>query len=321
MSTIPTTFKRLRIPYTVVGGTRTDRARKFPVALSLLLLNRGGRLFKHSFFTELEKLGFSEIISIEGPAVSYDVETLARKFPGIRFLVLHEAASRGEQINIGMDESNGEYVFVIWNDMKIAPASLSARLIERIRDSRALCTVPLIQNQKLETVPTIMAPAFYNTLLKVLALQPTADGMMSLFPFDYCGIYSKERFVLTGGYDFGLQSPYWQKMDFGFRCYMWGEKIGCNTSLRLNYLGEVPSEDATPDDSYKYFFLKNLSIRFSGDAGSLPLSRFPAYWIKSGGFVSALREFREAKKWVEINKFRFKRDARSITELWEVPEV
>ncbi|HUX19740.1 MAG TPA: hypothetical protein VMW69_00785 [Spirochaetia bacterium] len=300
---------------------RTDRTRKFPVALTLLLLNRGGRLYKNTFFTELERLGFSEILSVEGPAVSYDVETLARKFTSIRFLVLHEAASRGEQINIGMDEANGEYVFVMWNDMKIAPASMTSRLIERVRENGSLCTVPLIQNQKLETIPTIMAPAFYNKMLKVLPLQPTADGMMSLFPFDYSGIYSKERFVLTGGYDYGLQSPYWQKMDFGFRSYMWGEKIGCNTSLRMSYLGEVPSEDATPDESYKYFFLKNLSIRFSADTGTLPYARFPEYWLKSGGFFGAMHEFRRARRWVEINKFRFKQDARGITELWEVPEV
>ena len=300
---------------------RTERARKFPVAMTLLLLNRGGRLFKNSFFVELERLGFSEILSVEGPAVSYDVETLARKFPSIRFLVLHEATTRGEQINIGMDEANGEYVFVIWNDMKIASASMTSRLVDRVREAGTLCTVPLIQNQKLETVPSIMAPAFYNKMLKVLALQPTADGMMSLFPFDYAGIYSKERFVLTGGYDHSLQSPYWQKMDFGFRSYMWGEKIACNTSMRMTYLGEVPAEDATPDESYKYFFLKNLSIRFSGDTGTLPYSRFPEYWLKSGGFFSALREFREARRWVEINKFRFRQDARGITELWEVPEV
>jgi hypothetical protein len=300
---------------------RTGRARKFPVALTVLLLNRGGRLFRDSFFSELERFGFSEILSVEGPTVSYDVETLARKFPGIRFLVLHEAASRGEQINIGMDEANGEYVFVMWNDMKIASTSIPSRLVERIRETDVLCTVPLIQNQKLGTIPTIMAPAFYNKMLKVLSLQPTADGMMSLFPFDYTGIYSKERFILTGGYDHGLQSPYWQKMDFGFRSYMWGEKIGCNTSLRMSYLGEVPTEDATPDASYKYFFLKNLSIRFSADTGVLPYSRFIEYWRKSGGFFGALREFRQAREWVEINKFRFKQDARSITELWEVPEV
>ena len=321
MSTIPTTSKRLRIPYTVVGGTRSNRSRQRPGAMTLLLLNRGGRLFKSTFYADLERLGVSEILSVEGPAVSYDIETLARKFPGIRFLVLHEAATRGEQINIGMDEAHSDHVFVIWNDLKITSASLSSRLVERVRENDVLCTVPLIQNQKLETVPTVMAPAFYNKMLKELPIQQTADGMMSLYPTDYVGIYSRARFMLTGGFDHSLQSPYWQKMDFGFRSYMWGEKICCNTALRMNYLGEVPAEDTTPDDSYKYFFLKNLSIRFSADTGTLPYSRFLEYWVKSGGFFGALREFKKARRWVEINKFRFKRDARSITELWEVPEV
>ena len=205
--------------------------------------------------------------------------------------------------------------------MRLSPSSLSERLVERLREQKLLCAVPLLQNPRLETVPSIMAPAFHGKLLKVLALQPSADGMMSLFPFDYCGIYSKEKFVVIGGYDQSMVSPYWQKMDFGFRSFMWGEKILCNTSLRMSYSGEVSSEDATPDESYKFFFLKNLSIRFTGDSGALPMSRFFSYFPKAGGLISGLREFSEVRKWVEVNRYRFKQDARSITELWELPEL
>ena len=305
----------------MVGGNRAVRARKFPVSLSLLLLNRGGRLYKHSFIAELERVGFDEIISIEGPPnVAYDVESLAREFPGIRFLVLHEAASRGEQINLGMGEAAGEYVFVMWNDMRVSQTASTARLMERLHEQQALCTVPLLQNARLESVPSIMAPAFYRKRLQVLSLPPASDGTLTLFPFDFCGIYCKERFILSGGYDHNLANPYWQKMDFGFRVYMWGEKIACSTSLRVGYLGGVPAEVTTPDESYKIFFLKNLSIRFSEDTGALPYSHFASYWIRSGGFLSSLRDFRAVRRWVAINKFRFKQDARGVTELWEVNE-
>jgi len=321
MSTIPSTSKRLSVPYTVVGGGRSGRARRFPTPLTLLLLNRGGRFFKHAFFEELTRLGAEEIISIEGPTASYEIENLSRDFPTIKFMVLHEPTSRGEQINMGVEEAKGELVFVIWNDMKLSSSSISARIVERIRESDCLCTVPLVQNARLETVPTIMAPAFYNKLLKVLALQPSSDGIMSLFPFDYCGIYNKERFILVGGYDSSLATPYWQKMDFGFRSYMWGEKIHCSTALHVSYSGELPSEDSTPDEGYKMFFLKNLSVRFTGDSGILPRSRFFPYILRTGGAMSALKAFRRARAWVETNRFRFKQDARSVTDLWEVPEL
>ncbi len=321
MSTIPSTSKRLTVPYTVVGGGRSGRARRFPTPLTVLLLNRGGRFFKHAFFEELARLGAEEIISIEGPTASYEIENLSRDFPSIKFMVLHEATSRGEQINMGVEEAKGELVFVVWNNMKLPSSSIAARILERIRESDCLCSVPLMQNARFETMPTIMAPAFYNKLLKVLALQPSSDGMMSLFPFDYCGVYNKERFILVGGYDSTLTNPYWQKMDFGFRSYMWGEKILCSTALHVSYAGELPSEDSTPNDDYRLFYLKNLSVRFTGDSGTLPRSRLFPYFFRAGGYLNALRSFRQARAWVEVNRFRFKQDARSVTELWEVPEV
>jgi hypothetical protein len=321
MSTIPTTSKRLRVPYTVVGGRHGDRQTRVPGLLSALLLNRGGGLYKHAQLSELSKLGFDEIVSVEVPPASPNIETLSRSFPSVRFLVLHDDTTRGEQINIGMEEANGAFVLVVWNDMKIAPSNISRRLEDRLRDQGAACIVPLLQNQKLESVPSVMAPAFFRKTLKVLALQPTADAMMSLYPFDYCGIYHKERFILLGGYDHTLSNMYWQKMDFGFRSYMWGEKIVCSTSLRISYLDDVPEEITTPDESYQSFFLKNLSIRRNTDYGVLPYSAFIPFWTKAGGFAASLSRFREVRRWVSINKYRFRQDARSVTELWEVPET
>ena len=80
-------------------------------------------------------------------------------------------------------------------------------------------------------------------------------------------------------------------------------------------------EEVTREQSYKLFYLKNLAIRFSRDSGTLPRSRFIPYLFNSGGdFISAGREFRNVRKWAEVNKYRFRQDARSVTELWELSE-
>ena len=84
---------------------------------------------------------------------------------------------------------------------------------------------------------------------------------------------------------------------------------------------QTPSEDSSRDQSYKLFFLKNLAIRFSRDFGYLPRGSFLPYILKSGGDVfSSIREFRVVKRWVDINRYRFKQDSLSVTELWELPE-
>ncbi len=321
MSTIPSTFRQLRVPYTVVAGNRQERTPGETRRLSLVLLNRGGRFNRVVVFHELERMGFDEIISIEGPAVSYEVESLSRRFSSVRFLLLHDQATRGEQVNLGIEEATGRSVFVLWNDMRIGPLAVLSRLLERMEQQKILCISPLLQNARSETVPSVMVPAFYRNLLRMVPLQPVKDGAPTLFPFDYCGIYQKELFSLVGGYDFGLRNPYWQKMDFGFRSHMWGERIISSTALRLSYEGDIPSEDTTPDASYKMFHLKNLAVRFSGDQGILPNSRFLPYLSRSGsGPFIAYREFRDVKRWVALNRYRFRQDARSVTELWEAPD-
>ena len=311
----------MRIPYTVVGGKPSGDAPKLPASLSLVVLNRGGRPYKSTVFTEIENLGFREVLSVEGPSAAYDIENLSRRFPFIKFLILKEEVTVGERINMAVAESNGRYNLVIWNDLKCPASAVSTKLLQRIADRNALCTVPVLQNAKGEVLPTIQAPAFYNKQLRVVALPPVKDETPSIYPFDYCGIYNKERFTLTGGFDYSLSGAYWQKLDFGFRSFMWGEQIVCDTTFRVSYRSDLPVEDTTREQSYKLFYLKNLAIRFSRDFGVLPPSRFIPYLLKSGGdFITAAREFRTVKKWVEVNKYRFRQDSRSVTELWELPE-
>ncbi len=318
MSTIPTTSNNVRVPYTIVGEKRSDKNLLLSPALSLLVLNRGGRPFKADYLKTLQKLGPIEILSVEGAAPGYDIEALAGRFPGVRFLLFQEDVSIGEQINIGMKEASGRNVLVIWNDMKPGYV-LSPRFLKSLEEADVLCQVPVLQNNRLEIIPSIKTPAFYKKKLKVLSLMPAASMMESLYPFDYTGIYQKKRFFLTGGFDHTIKTSYWQQMDFGFRAHLWGEKIVCNTSLKVSYLGEEGLEDTTPDDSYRLFYLKNLSLRYTGDAALLSSWAFIRFYLRSGSpFFGALKDFREVKKWVGINKYRFICDALSITDLWEI---
>lgn len=318
MSTIPTTSNKVRLPYTIVGSKKNDKSLVLSSALSILVLNRGGRPFKAEYLKELQKLGSAEILSVEGASPGYDIETLSKKFKGVKFLLFHREVSIGEQINIGLKESSGRNVLVLWNDMKPG-YFMSPRFLDNVDNSNALCSVPVLQNNKLEIIPSIKAPAFYHKKLKVLSLMPSANLMESLYPFDYTGIYKKEKFFLTGGYDYTITNKYWQKLDFGFRAHMWGENIVCNTGLKISYLGANPFEDTTVNESYRLFYLKNLSLRFSGDAAYISKWKFISYYLKSGSsFLEALKDYRAVKEWVQVNRYRFTCDALSITDLWEV---
>ncbi len=321
MNTIPTTSKRARIPYTVLGDGGSGGKRHFE-RLSLLVLNRGKSIFKTDFLKEIESLGFAEVISIENPGVNYDVESISRKFPFVKFLLLQESCSPGEQINLGLEEAKSEYVYTVWNNMKLSPSSVSVRLVENLQHEESICTVPVLRTSGNEIVPSIVIPAFKKRNLKIIYTVPKKNAAITLFPFDYCGIYNREKFLYSGGYDYSILNQYWQKMDFGFRVNMWGGRIVCNTSLQSAYTSDFITDDSSVDRYYRMFYLKNLAVRFNGDSGYLPGSKFIQYLLRSGeSFFTARNNFNEAKKWIELNKYRFNFDCRGLTELWSDPEM
>jgi hypothetical protein len=147
---------------------------------------------------------------------------------------------------------------------------------------------------------------------------PRKEGESTLFPFDYCALYQRESFMRCGGYDSALSNTYWQMLDFGFRCFLWGERLMGSTKLGMAYVGAPPAENATPDDSYKLFYLKNLAVRTRRETGVLPLRMFFDYLIHCGaGPLAAAREFLAAREWVRVHKFRFRREPRDVIERWE----
>ena len=315
MSTTPTIFKRPRASYTVVGGSN----RAGPDDLTVLLLARGGRFYREEQLRELSAQPNVRILSVEGPTPAYDLEELARRHPAVRFLLLRSPASPGEKINLGIDEALSERILVLWSDMRDEGDSLDAGPPARQRE--LLCQVPRLKSPKGEVLPSILVPAMIKGSLKVLPWKPAQEGMRSLYPFDYCGLYSRRRFQQLGGYDPWMTNPYWQKMDFGFRAGLWGETIAWQPRWQFAYTGEPAGEDSTPDSSYKLFFLKNMAVRFTGDSGLLPLSRFPRYAMRSGsGLLDSLKEFREVRAWVQENRFRFQGDVPSLLGRWEMPE-
>jgi hypothetical protein len=66
------------------------------------------------------------------------------------------------------------------------------------------------------------------------------------------------------------------------------------------------------------FFLKNLAVRLDPGGGRIPRSAFFPFFLHSGcGFLTALSEFRRARRWVACNAFRFVTDSGHAAENWE----
>ncbi len=309
------------MPYTVLGGAAKARVRKYLFPLSIVVLNRGGRIFREPILDELGDRDDCEVIVIEGPEAVPEIDSLVHKYPLVRFLLLQAACTAGEKVNLGVEEAQSKLVFMVWSDMRIPLSTLSRRVLEKIEARSLLCTLPVLKNPRMQTVPSLFIPGYADRRLRIVPWNPLYDGMKSAFPFDYAGVYHKEKYRFSGGYDGGLVSPYWQKADFGFRNLLWGGEMSVNTSIFCQYRQDAPEEDSTPDDSYKYFYLKNISVDFRRDRGVLGYGKFPTYLLKSGsGLWKGLKEFRSVRAWVWENRYRFKMDTRELVDLWPVPE-
>ncbi len=321
MNTIPTTSKKPKISYTVVGGARIDRLRKFSFPFTIILLNRGGFFYRSEMILELQDLKVGDIICIEGPHIPYDIEPLSRKFPDIRFLLLRDEASVGEKINLGLEEAQSKLVLIGWSNTRVIPSSLNRAFLDRIEQSEAICTLPQFKNSRGEIIPSIRIPAFIRNKLKLLPWKPGKTRQKSIVPFDYCGIYNKSKHMKIGGYDHKIRNSYWQRLDYGFRAFLWGENISYEPGFLVNYISEPVLEDNTPDESYKIFYLKNLAVKYKRGRGMLPYSRLMRYLLRSDtGLIYSFKEFREVRKWVTSNCFQFKKDAAALVNQWEAPE-
>ncbi|WP_304223738.1 hypothetical protein [Gracilinema caldarium] len=317
MSTIPSTFNQDVPSYTVIG--RGERAGT--TGITAVLLSRGGRYLRRSLFQDLEKAGFDFVISVETGKESYDMEELSQRYPFAQFLLLRESSSPGEQINIAAMEVRTPLFFVLWNDVRFVQSGGAGRIADRLLQNDILCTVPVVQNSHFEALPTLIVPALYRGSIKTIPFVPVKEGSLSLYPFDGVGIYRTEKFIKLTGYDATLKSPYWQLMDFGFRAHLWGEKIASSQLVKVLYDGNLAPQDTSIHPDYRRFYLKNIAPVFRGDTAHLPWRRFFHYFLKSGeGWKTAWKNFRDVRAWVALYKYRFRLDARQLTELWEDAE-
>ncbi|MCL2719862.1 MAG: hypothetical protein FWD47_00795 [Treponema sp.] len=330
MNTIPTIFNEKISPYTAVGS----KERNASSGISAIILNRPGHS-QRSLFQELEKTGFDNIISIESCAPHYDIEELSGRFPFIRFILPEKEINLGQQINLAASEIESPLFFVLRSDMKIIAGGTAKRMIERLSIDndeiddislqknekktglKRLCTVPVIMNSNYEILPTLIAPMTYRKKIKTAFCEPNNEDDLSLYPFDGIGIYDRQRFINTGGFDITIKNTHWQLMDFGFRSHLWGEEIALNLHFKLSCDGETNSESYTIENCYRRFYLKNLAPVFRNDYAHLPLYRFPAFFNKSGeSFFSAWKEFKESRNWVTKNKYRWRGGAHDVISRW-----
>ena len=221
-------------------------------------------------------------------------------------------------INLGFAETVAPYIMVIWNDTRIPQGSFPERVLEKVKQERLLCAAPVLANMRGEAVPNQMVPSLSENRFSTEPFPCIKNKTATIYPYDFMGIYSRNKCMQLGGFDYTIQNPYWQNLDFGFRAHLWGESIRIFTSFRIHYEGEPPPENISTDASYRQFYLKNLAPELTDGEAAIPLKLFWSFLHNSGlNPLHAWQHFSAARRWTELNGNRFISTARALIEHWE----
>jgi len=316
MNIIPLTFNENQINRTVLGGK--EKPSENYMDISVVLLNKRGSQFKLSVFEDLLKCNFASVISVEPDKGNYNIEEISRRYPQIKFIIPHENITDGELINIAMAETSSTYVLVLRDTLYIPSGVLLPNLAEKITKNNYVCIAPRLVDIKKGSIPIRKTPSSEKMKFVVGSHTLIQDDMSTLYPFDYVGLYNREKFIDLGGFDYTMKSPYWQLLDFGVRAWLWGEKIKITTALQLSYnIEEPPVENITPNLDSLRFYLKNELPKYKLDHAAIKKSSFGRFFRYSGcGIMEARRQFNDARSWIEINQYKFKMDLQKLIESW-----
>ena len=315
MFDIPSTFNEYEINRTVLWGRGENP--DFQLDITAILLNRSGSHLKTQIFDSLIQCGFRSIISVEPDSESFNIEEISRRYPSVKFIIPREVSSEGSLINACISEFSSKYFIVLRDCFNIPKGFLTKNLAENILKNNNFCVVPRLVDKDGTSIIVNFVPEAHKGKFLIKPEQSVLDGMSTLYPFDFVGIYNREKFINLGGFDYTISSSYWQNVDLSLRAWLWGEKISITTKFHISYTEDVPLEKSAPDMSYIRFYLKNVLPKFRDDHGSVSRFAFPGFYFKSKcGIFEALSQFNEAFQWVKKNQFRFKKDMQYLIENW-----
>lgn len=315
MSGTRSIFNDKQLNCLILGGLHPESAPSLSV--SAILLNSGNSHMRLQNLECLSAMGFEKIVSVENDSKNYNIEDFAQKFPSVKFVVPLEKAADGDLINVAVSEIPSKSFLVLRDSLNVTPSLLNANLAQKLSAENVFCVAPRIFSRAGQSVPVQLIPSAKKSVLKIESSIYVTDGVPTIFPFNYLGLYDTQKFKDLGGYDGGIKSSYWQNLDLSFRAWLWGERIKISTSFTMTYAEEIPSMDSTPDLSQLRFFLKNMAPVYKNERAEIPAFKFWGYRARSScGLFEALSQFSDARAWVRKNRCRFKMDAYKLISEW-----
>lgn len=315
MNIIPSIFNEKNLNYTILGNPNAPR--KVLMDTSCVVLSRCDSHLKKIAFENIKKIGFKEVFCLVDESVSFNAINFTQEFPELYFVVVHDKTNIGSLINLGVSLSTGSHVLVLHDDLCLEKLIFTPEMETNLTGLNKYAVVPALSKGTFK-MSTQFSPDVVKSVFNVKTVEKPKNHNKTLYPFDFTCFLNREKFMRLGGYDWTIDSPYWQNLDLSVRAWLWGEEIISLKYFTFTYGLDFPVEDRTADLSYLRFYLKNLLPVYNVDHASLPKRKFFAFKFRNGcGFAESIRQFKDARRWVEQNKYRFKTSAFLLVRNWD----
>ena len=238
----------------------------------------------------------------------FNVEEMQAIYPDVTFIVFPKAPSLAERVNALADVCMTTYFLTMRSDTNLMSFDwkpLEARMREEEHPAM-LC--PWVYNKSNEEIPTLRTPLINGKEVEPVSFMPSAECNANLYPFLGIGLYDRALFQRLRGYDEDITGAYWQTLDFGVRCWLYGYPIYTVSQMAvLFYSKQFLIEDRSEQQGFERFYSKALSVHQVKGHN----------YIRKGPKMSKRVINEEVKPRIGL----YKTDFRTLCENWKNPEA
>lgn len=237
------------------------------------------------------------------------IQEMQDAWPEVSWLVFSSVTTLGERINALADECYTTYFMVVRSDQEMVRFEGSVLMPMMVRPDHPAVIAPVLSNMLGELLPTVRVPHMHGKDLDPLSFMPGSKNTDTLYPFLGLGMYDRALFQRLRGYDEQIISNYWQCLDFGARCWLYGYRILTVPTLALEFPGrQSVIEDRSEQPGVERCYTKLLSVRQIGG------KNFVRKWRRH--LDKALLNDEVRKRMAVL----FKTDFFSLIDNWKIPE-
>lgn len=194
-----------------------------------------------------------------------NISRLQEKYPDVTFIGFSSITFSGEMINAFAAECKTNYFLIVRTDgdlVRFDGAKLFS-MMEKKEHPAMICGA--LANSRREIVPCVRAPGLKKEHIFTDSSFPNMKDdtkVDTLYPVMELGLYDRALFQRLRGFDEQIHSEYWQALDWGVRCWLFGYPIYLTQALLFQFPDQLSIiEDLSETEGFERCVTKALCIR------------------------------------------------------------